>query len=282
MRRVAGRPSSTASVFLPLASIAVEVAVVVDGDDRRRVQTDQHGDDQRGRRQRQRLQVIAAADGDESEKDEDERFAERAVGDRRRPAGIGPAGRERGEADDDDRPAAVGDQIDAAQEGEREGQPGAEPTIAGLSQPSAVARFGPRRPGASVPRRKSPTSLNRLVPIWMKAAPSAAASSGSHRMRPAVVPRDGRADQHRRQRHRQGFRAAGEEPGLRTAWRHGQARPPQIIRLATKWRAGGKRSRASRPRPRATLSGPKSLEKARTMPSVNSAPPLRSRRRRAA
>src|SRR5574343_843631 len=55
-------------------------------------------------------------------------------------------------------------------------------TIPGVSQPSAVARWGPRRPGVSVPRRKSPTSLNRLVPIWMKAAPSAAASSGSHRM----------------------------------------------------------------------------------------------------
>src|SRR5574343_247681 len=55
-------------------------------------------------------------------------------------------------------------------------------TIPGASQPSAVARWGPRRPGVSVPRRKSPTSLNRLVPIWMKAAPSEAASSGSHRM----------------------------------------------------------------------------------------------------
>src|SRR5574343_319512 len=52
-------------------------------------------------------------------------------------------------------------------------------TMAGLSQPSAVARLGPRRSGVSVPRRKSPTSLNRLVPIWMQAAPRAAASSGS-------------------------------------------------------------------------------------------------------
>src|SRR5574343_2114386 len=58
-------------------------------------------------------------------------------------------------------------------------------TMAGLSQPSAVARLGPRRSGVSVPRRKSPTSLNRLVPIWMNAAPSAAASSGNQSRRPA-------------------------------------------------------------------------------------------------
>ena len=172
------------------------------------------------------------------------------------------------------------------------------------SQPSAVARFGPRRSGVSTPRRKSPTSLNRLVPIWIRAAASAAASSGSQRTRPlscqatAVPTSTGDSETEsvfgRQARNqavavfiREGRRGKGEEwsggfyPSPFTV-SHGQARAPQIMRLATKWRAGGKRSRASRPRPRASLSGPKSLEKARTIWSVNSALPWRSRRRRAA
>src|SRR5574343_1124800 len=57
-------------------------------------------------------------------------------------------------------------------------------TASGVNQPSAVARLGPRRSGVSVTRRKSPTSLNRLVPIWMNAAPSAAASNGSQSRAP--------------------------------------------------------------------------------------------------
>src|SRR5690242_7608083 len=57
-------------------------------------------------------------------------------------------------------------------------------TCRGVSQPCAAARGGPRRSGVSVPRRKSPTSLNRLVPIWIRQAARAAARNGAHSMAP--------------------------------------------------------------------------------------------------
>src|SRR5574343_805948 len=172
-------------------------------------------------------------------------------------------------------------------------------TAFGLSQPSAVARRGPIRSGVSVPRRKSPTSLNRLVPIWMKAAPSAAASSGSHRRvwvsyQATAVPTstgDSETDsvlgrQARNQAVVLFMRWGGASGMTLTGHRalalgadQGQARAPQIMRLATKWRAGGQRSSASRPRPRANLSGTQSLEKALTILSVKKTPPWRSRRR---
>ena len=94
-----------------------------------------------------------------------------------------------------------------------------------------------------------------------------------------VVPGDGGADDDGRKRNAQGFRPQRQEPGgeaqrkrrggavVRHAGTHGHARAPQIMRLATKRRAGGKRSRARQTQAPDQLEGPKSLEKARTMPS---------------
>ncbi len=103
---------------------------------------DQRRGKQGGRGHAQRLQVVTAANGDQAEKDEHEDFTERAVGDGLRPAGIGPAGQQRGQADGDDGPAAVPDEVDAAQEGQREAQPGA-----GLDRDPALASLRPWRAG---------------------------------------------------------------------------------------------------------------------------------------
>src|SRR5436309_7108632 len=56
-------------------------------------------------------------------------------------------------------------------------------TSAVVSQPIASALGGPRRPRASAPRRKSPQSFTRFVPIWMKIAPTRAAIAGARRKR---------------------------------------------------------------------------------------------------
>ena len=108
---------------------------------------DQRGSDQRHQRQVERLQVITAADGDQAEKQPDENFAERSVGDRRRAAGIGPTGGERGKADQDNRPAAVPDKVNAAQEGEGKGLPGA-----GFDPVDAEPAFGGGTFGAKAVR----------------------------------------------------------------------------------------------------------------------------------
>ena len=109
---------------------------------------DQRRGKQGGRRHAQRLQVVAAADSDQAEKDEHEDFTERAVGDGLRPAGIGPAGKQRGQADDDDGPAAVPDEVDAAQESQRETQPGAR-----LDRTRRQPAFGSGAPGAEAAGR---------------------------------------------------------------------------------------------------------------------------------
>ena len=121
---------------------------MLDGDHRRRLNADQrrrdHGDGCQG----QCLQVIAAADGDQPEKEKNEDFAEWTVGDRPRAAGIGPAGGQRSEADGDDGPATVPNEIDAAQECQRKTQP-CTGLYAGGRQP-ALSRGAP---GAETIRR---------------------------------------------------------------------------------------------------------------------------------
>ena len=127
----------------------------------------------------QGAQPIGAAHRAEAEEGDDENLAERRIGDRPRPAGIGPARRDRGQAQQQDRPAADRHQINAGGAASAKQSKAARLTASPASSPAAVTRNGPTRPSPSPPRSASAASLCRLVAIWMSMLPISAASTAA-------------------------------------------------------------------------------------------------------
>src|SRR5258705_5273566 len=103
-------------------------------------------------------------------------------------------------------------------------------TSAVVSQPIASALGGPRRPRVSAPRRKSPQSFTRFVPIWMKIAPTRAAIAGAIRKRwSRAASADPTAT---------GTKAAARV-GMRTACSHARARVTEGVAATASGKAAG-------------------------------------------
>ncbi len=106
------------------AAVGVDVADVVDDEDRRREQADRDREQERRQVELLELHVVGAVDGDEPEEDEDEDLAEALVAVGLRAARVEDAGGDREHADGDDDRADLDRQVEAGERGDAERGPG--------------------------------------------------------------------------------------------------------------------------------------------------------------
>ena len=138
------------------APVGVDVAHVVDDEDRARQQPDGDRAAERLPWQRLDLDEVGADDGDDAEEQEHEQLAEALVSVGSRAARVQHAGEDRRRSDREQLRAGDGDQVGAAR---RPPAPKdayvATSTWRGGTSPPAVTRTGPRRSSVSAPRRAS-------------------------------------------------------------------------------------------------------------------------------
>ena len=161
---------------LARAPVGLEVADVVDDEDRRGEQADRHGEHERLPLELLDLRVVRAGHRDDAEEQEHEDLAEALVAVGPRPAGVEHAGEDRGRADQQQLPARGRDQVGAGEHGQRRTRRRSRPA------PGAAARARPRSPARARAgprcRRRGGRRSSRWrgsCPTWMNSAPSSAA-----------------------------------------------------------------------------------------------------------
>ena len=120
---------------LPGAAVRVDVADVVDHQDRGRQQADRDREPERQPVEVLELHVVRAVDGDQPEEQEHEQLAHAGVAVGPGPAGVEDARGDRGGADGDDHPAGDGRQVDPGDDRDAERQPGGVEHAARRDQP---------------------------------------------------------------------------------------------------------------------------------------------------
>ena len=122
----------------PLAGAAVrlQVAHVVDHEDRAGQQADRHGEHERLPLELLDLDEVRAGDGDHAEEQEHEDLAEPLVAVRARPARVEHAGEDRRGADEQQLPAGGRDQVDAGEHGDAERDVGRPQHLARRDEPA--------------------------------------------------------------------------------------------------------------------------------------------------
>ncbi len=128
---------------LARAAVGVDVADVVDDQDRRGEQPDRDRQRERLPAQVRHLDEERAGDRDNAEEQEHEHLAQSLVAVGSRAAGVEHAGEDRGGADQQQLPAGDDDQVDARQHRQAEADVGRDEHLAGRDQP---AGGDPHRP----------------------------------------------------------------------------------------------------------------------------------------
>ena len=140
---IAADPDRQRSLAGP--AVGLDVADVVDDEDRGREQADRDREQDRQAVELLELHVVGAVDGDQAEEDEDEDLAETLVSVGPRAAGVEDTGQDRDDADREDLGADLDRQVGAAGDRDREGEPGRDQDAARRGK---ALRGDPYRPEA--------------------------------------------------------------------------------------------------------------------------------------
>ncbi len=141
--------------LLACAPVGLQVAHVVDDQDRACDQADGYCACECLPGQFLNLHEVGARDRHDAEEQEHEHLAEALVAVGARAAGVEHAGEDRGGADGDQLGARDVDQVDATEHRKAEGDVGRKQNLAWRTRPPAVTRTGPRRSSVSAPLRAS-------------------------------------------------------------------------------------------------------------------------------
>ena len=140
-RALAAQPHRERALARP--PVGLEVAHVVDDEDRRGQQADRHGEHERLPLEPLDLREVGAGDRDDAEEQEHEDLAEALVAVGPRAAGVEHAGEDRGGADQQQLPAGGRDQVGAREHGEPERDVGRDQHLARRHEPAGGHAHGP-------------------------------------------------------------------------------------------------------------------------------------------
>ena len=208
-RAVAAQPDDERA--LARAPVGVDVADVVDHEDRRGERPHRDREGERLPRQLLALHVVGARHRDDPEEQEHEQLAEALVAVGPRAAGVQDSGKDRRRADDQQRPAGDRDQVDPDEHGDTEGRPRRDQHLARRDEPAggdphgaeAVLCVGAAAGVGVVVRQVGPDlDGDRADQRGEEGQPVQVAVVGGQR----------RADENRRHRRRKRPRPGGHEP----------------------------------------------------------------------
>ena len=200
--------------LLARPAVGLEVARVVDHQDRGRQQADRDREHERLPVELLELGEERAGHGDEAEEEEDEHLTETLVPVRARAARVEHAGEDRGDADQQDLPTRGDDQVDADQHRQAERDVGRDQHLLGRDE-AAGGHAHRAEPVLGV--RAAPRVAVVVGEVRPDLDQQRAEQRGDERqgLEGPERGRVGRADQHGRRRRRQRPRPRGHQPDWR-------------------------------------------------------------------